>query len=329
MGRPLDRAQREEAEAVPDIRIHQSDFALEWEDDPWEEVDEAAQWLLDIARTVRPDVVHVNGYAHAALPWTAPVVCAAHSCVLSWWRAVKREPAPPRYDEYRNRVAAGLNAADVVIAPSHAMLECLTREYGFSGTGVAIANGRTASLFHSAQKDQFVLTSGRVWDEGKNIEALCTVSESVSWPVCVAGDSMHPDGSVRPTPGVRTLGRLSTTELSTWFARAPIYALPARYEPFGLSAVEAALSGCALVLGDIPSLREVWGDAALYVFPEDHSELAGSIERVIRSSTLREDLAGRARLRARRFAPERMAAATLAAYRLAQDRFTARQPAAA
>ncbi len=32
--------------------------------------------------------------------------------------------------------------------------------------------------------------------------------------------------------------------------------LPARYEPFGLSVLEAALSGCALVLGDIPSLRE-------------------------------------------------------------------------
>ena len=42
-------------------------------------------------------------------------------------------------------------------------------------------------------------------------------------------------------------------------ARASIYALPARYEPFGLSILEAALSGAALVLGDIPSLREVWG----------------------------------------------------------------------
>ena len=30
-------------------------------------------------------------------------------------------------------------------------------------------------------------------------------------------------------------------------------------------------SGCALVLGDLPSLREVWGDAALYVRPDDHA----------------------------------------------------------
>ena len=63
------------------------------------------------------------------------------------------------------------------------------------------------------------------------------------------------------------LGRLSAGELADWYARAAIYALPARYEPFGLSALEAALSGCALVLGDIPSLREIWGDAALFVPP--------------------------------------------------------------
>jgi glycogen synthase len=56
-----------------------------------------------------------------------------------------------------------------------------------------------------------------------------------------------------------------------WYARASIYALPARYEPFGLSALEAALSGCALILGDIPSLREVWLEAAPYVSPDDES----------------------------------------------------------
>ena len=52
--------------------------------------------------------------------------------------------------------------------------------------------------------------------------------------------------------------------------RAAIYALPARYEPFGLSILEAALSGCALVIGDIPSLREIWADAALFVPSDGH-----------------------------------------------------------
>ena len=60
---------------------------------------------------------------------------------------------------------------------------------------------------------------------------------------------------------MRLLGSLSPRALAAWLARAAIYCLPARYEPFGLSVLEAALSGCALVLGDIPSLREIWDDA--------------------------------------------------------------------
>jgi len=36
------------------------------------------------------------------------------------------------------------------------------------------------------------------------------------------------------------------------------------YEPFGLAPLEAALSRCAIVANDIPSLREVWGSAAMY-----------------------------------------------------------------
>jgi glycosyltransferase involved in cell wall biosynthesis len=37
-----------------------------------------------------------------------------------------------------------------------------------------------------------------------------------------------------------------------------------RYEPFGLAPLEAAARGCALLLSDVPSFREIWGDAARY-----------------------------------------------------------------
>ena len=56
----------------------------------------AGAWLMELEATYAPDLVHLNGYAHAALPWRAPVVVVAHSCVLSWWRAVHGEEAPAR-----------------------------------------------------------------------------------------------------------------------------------------------------------------------------------------------------------------------------------------
>lgn len=69
--------------------------------------------------------------------------------------------------------------------------------------------------------------------------------------------------------------------LAAWYSVASIYALPARYEPFGLTALEAALSGCALALGGIPSLRETWGSAARYVSPDKPAQLRDTLNGLI------------------------------------------------
>ena len=105
-----------------------------------------------------------------------------------------------------------------------------------------------------------------------NIGLLGQVAADLPWECQVAGE----DG--RRTPG-RMWERL---------ARASIFVHPARYEPFGIAPLEAAMSGCALVLGDIPSLREVWGDAAAYVNPDDADGLRRVLTRLIDDSSERE-----------------------------------------
>ena len=94
MGAPISPAQRAEAAELANVTLFPSTYALEWMNEPWQDVDDAGDWLLGIARDFRPDVVHLNGYAHAALDWPAPVIVVAHSCVLSWWSAVKNCAAP-------------------------------------------------------------------------------------------------------------------------------------------------------------------------------------------------------------------------------------------
>jgi glycosyltransferase involved in cell wall biosynthesis len=70
--------------------------------------------------------------------------------------------------------------------------------------------------------------------------------------------------------------------------RAAIFVSPAMYEPFGLSVLEAASAGCALVLSDIPSFRELWDDAAVFVDPRNIDELRGELERLCDDSARRE-----------------------------------------
>jgi glycosyltransferase involved in cell wall biosynthesis len=315
MGGRTSAGERRQLESRPNVQLHESDYKLEWMQDPWDDVAAAGEWLLDIEKSFQPDIIHLNGYAHASLPFRAPIIVVAHSCVLSWWQAVKREPAPESWDRYRREVTAGLRAADLVVAPSRAMLDALCHHNGALTSTQVIHNGRDATRYDPThRKERFILSAGRLWDDAKNIAALAEVAPSLPWPIHVAGEDRHPDGSCAATDSLTLLGRLDEASLAEQFSRAAIYALPARYEPFGLSALEAALSGCALVLGDIPSLREIWCDAALFVPPNDHRALRDALIGLIKFPIERARLAKRGLRRAREYTPRRMAEQYLAAY---------------
>jgi glycosyltransferase involved in cell wall biosynthesis len=303
-GAQLSSAQRAELRSSRVARCFAADFAVEWMPNPWRDVDRTVSWLREIEEAVQPDVVHLNAYAYGAAGFGAPVVVVAHSCVLSWFEAVRGHAAPPEWDRYRAAVAAGLGGADLVVAPTRAMLDAFGRHHPLPAETAVIPNGITASAVPLARED-VVLGAGRLWDEAKNVAALGRVAARVPWPVEVAGDGPAGDAA-----NVRLLGRLGRAELRARMARARVFCAPARYEPFGLAALEAASTGCALVLGDIASLREVWGDAALYADPDDDEALAAAVARAMHEPCL----AARAYLRSREYTRERMASAYVDAY---------------
>jgi glycosyltransferase involved in cell wall biosynthesis len=97
---------------------------------------------------------------------------------------------------------------------------------------------------------------------------------------------------------LRPLGFLPRAELDSWLHRSAIYLSPARYDPFGLLPLQAALAGCALLLSDIPSYHEVWGDAAVYVSPDDALALRQRWADLLEDDAACADLARRAQQRA-------------------------------
>jgi glycogen(starch) synthase len=306
MGAPLEDGQRRDIAALGNVELFESRYRLEWMQ-AWDEVRAAGDWLLEVAARVQPDVIHLNNYVHATLPWPAPKMVVAHSDVLSWWRAVKGEDAPPEWDEYRRAVTGGLRRADVVVAPTRSALGDIARHYGPMRRMELIPNGRDLA-FLPTPKEKYVFSSGRLWDEAKNMATLANVAGELPWPVRVAGDAQEPGGRRATFRNVELLGRLDAALMAEHFRRAAIYCLPARYEPFGLSVLEAALSGCALVLGDIPSLRELWDGAAVFVCPSNARALRSAIEDLINDERKWRELANRARARSQRFTTPQMVA---------------------
>jgi len=225
---------------------------------------------------------------------------------------------------YRKNVGSALAAATTWVAPTAALRDEMRSIYAPPSPGAVISNGIEAIA--PGDKEPAILAAGRLWDEAKNIAALAGAAEHLDWPIRIAGPVRSEEGATRPldTSHLQTLGALSRTGLIAQMQRAAIFAAPARYEPFGLAVLEAAAAGCALLLSDIATFRELWSGAAWFADPNDPAAIRAGLDRLCRDGALRHALQDAARDRARRFSLTR----TARAYRNAYDAIrTASSPA--
>lgn len=79
-------------------------------------------------------------------------------------------------------------AAVAVVAPTRAMLDTLAENYDSIFDGRVIHNGRQLLPLHAQWKQPFLLTTGRLWGEAKNIMVLEQVAKELPWLVAAAGD---------------------------------------------------------------------------------------------------------------------------------------------
>lgn len=111
---------------------------------------------------------------------------------------------------------------------------------------------------------------------------------------------------------IKFLGYISDADLSLLYKRAELFVYPSLYEGFGIPPLEAMANGCAVVVSDIESLREVCGDAAEYVNPQSASSIGEGVLNVLHDEGLRGELVSRGMKRAAYFSWQRSAERLLA-----------------
>jgi glycosyltransferase involved in cell wall biosynthesis len=109
---------------------------------------------------------------------------------------------------------------------------------------------------------------------------------------------------------IRT-GKVPFRELPIWYQNARLFAFPSLYEGFGLPVLEAFAAGTPALLGNLSSLPEVGGDAALYVNPTDESDIAEKLCLLWEDDSLRDDLRRKGLERVQLFSWDRCAKETL------------------
>ena len=295
------------AQAIPRLDLIDTRLPLDWTASEPAEVEEAGAALRGLARRLAADVIHLNSPALGIGRFDVPVVGVCHSCLATWWSSVRDGPMPQDFI-WRSRLAwRGLLACDALIAPTAAFAQATARAYELPAPFV-VHNGRAAAPASPNSREPIVFTSGRLWDGGKNVRVLDEAAARASVPVYAAGPLAGPNGAAPDDlRHLRQLGPLASDDVRAWLGRASIYASGALYEPFGLGVLEAAQAGCALVLSDIPTFRELWRDVAIFVDPRRSDRFAAAFDRLARDEPQARRRGRLAQARAADFTADAMA----------------------
>lgn len=169
---------------------------------------------------------------------------------------------------------------------------------------------------HELTGQSYLLAVGGT-NRRKGISTLVEAARLLSgrrFPIVVTGSfdrSVFGIFDSRVLGSVRWIGRVSDGQLRALYSNATAFIYPSLYEGFGLPALEAMSCGCPVVASDIPPLREVCGDAAVYCRPLAIEEFAHAIESVTSDQALRSRLRERGLARSALFSWDRAAEATL------------------
>ncbi|WP_246249117.1 glycosyltransferase family 4 protein [Chelativorans alearense] len=291
------------------------DVPLDWTCNRETELDVLPELLRHLADECRIDLIHLNLPSQSCgLDVDVPILVASHSCIPTWWRTMRGGPLPDEWQWHMTRNKSGFEGADAIVAPSRSHAKSLERCYG-ALPGLTVVPNALAVAPEPGPKEEFVFAAARWWDESKNGEILDVAAREVSWPLLMAGPLSAPDGQHFIPKHAYYCGELSNSGVLEHMRRAAVVVSPSLYEPFGLVALEAAHAGCALVLSDIPTYRELWPDAALFFDPHNAKSLVAALDHLAADKALRRELAMRASQRVRHFTPRAQAEAMIGIYR--------------
>ena len=305
----------EQAKAAAGLELVETGLSLDWMAEDEGEVRATARGIATVAREQRVDLIQLNQPVLAAEPVPIPIVAVAHSCVATWWEVVEQGPLPDAFAWQARLMREGLIAADAIVCPSASFAAAVRETYRLPRLPEVVHNGRTPLAADANAIQQVAFTAGRLWDRGKDAATLDRAAARIDVPIRAAGAMVGPHGEAIVLSHLRTLGSIDTAALASELAARPVFVSAALYEPFGLAVLEAAQAGCALVLSDIPTFRELWEEVATFVPPGNDAAFAVAVETLAGDVVQRDAWGALARRQAARFTPAAMAAEMAELYR--------------
>lgn len=103
--------------------------------------------------------------------------------------------------------------------------------------------------------------------------------------------------------------------LNSMYKNAELFVFPSLQEGFGIPILESWLNNCPVLCSSIPVFKEICGEAAKYFYPNDKFSLINSLEDILYSSSKREDLKRKGRLKVKDYSWDKCTDETIDVYK--------------
>jgi glycosyltransferase involved in cell wall biosynthesis len=218
-----------------------------------------------------------------------------------------------------------LESVNVILPNSSAELREIEQRFGVWRPAVVVPNAADVDTFAPSadappRERNGVLCVGRI-EPRKNQLALIEALRGTDIPLTLVGQpGRFSAGYARRChhaagKRVRFVSQRSARELRALYHAARVHACVSWYETPGLASLEAALSGCNLVVTPGGCTREYFGNQVFYARPDDPDSIWAAVEAALDAEP-DPDLARRV---ARKFNWNAAAQNTLRGYRLALE----------
>lgn len=204
----------------------------------------------------------------------------------------------------------------------------------YLAAGSAFGVQRSASRIHSIRKkynlpERFALYVGDVtWN--KNLPRLINAIKKTNIPLVMVGKALITKDFDRTNSWNQDLdfvqkqvtgdnkfiltGFVGEDDLVYLYCMATVFVMPSLYEGFGLPVIEAMSCSCPVVASARGSLKEVAGDGAYYINPENVEDIAKGLMEVFSDKKLRINLIEKGKQQAEKFSWLKSAKATMSVY---------------
>lgn len=176
--------------------------------------------------------------------------------------------------------------------------ERVIRAYGYDANKifkVSLSAGKKYE-YETNVRENFCLHISRIGDPGKNVKRLIEASEKYQFKLVICGQLRSDEAkqqfekAIRGKHYVEYKGYVSEEEKVELCKRAKVFALPSIVEGVGLSALEAAVMGCDIVITNIGGPKEYYSNLAKVVNPYDVNDIGMGVRYFLDGNTFQPEL---------------------------------------